>query len=337
MTGVAGITALTSPTAAIAQTAPRRLRWGFYDPYTNTCHGDGVDDIVHMASLTKLMTGAVEFERLNSPHPPFDPDSGALRIPEIRNDLDDRSRRSLAAFRPRYRGDPRGLHVGDIIPASDLLLGMGAKSCAICSLTLAVSDGEDTQEVMLQRIKHMRFVGEMNNLASRIGMSSTSYHNVIGYTDSGHYSTIRDTAKLCAFLEQTHSELTRHTFGQATFNLDIGGFHRDRHSSAYFVTHTDRMRFAKTAYTGAAGRCEAGSYHHPDWNPVYPVVMGANSKEQRTAWMGRAVGAIDTYVEQQLAMGNQPFGGRGMPSSPDPRRFIESRPIPLHHDFHTPA
>ncbi len=132
------------------------------------------DERVEPASLTKLMTAYLVFQRLRT---------GKIK-------LTDTVRISKKAWRRSRRSSRMYLKADTLVPVELLVKGMIIQSGNDASIALAefIAGSEDG------------FVSLMNEQAQRLGLTNTYYRNSTGLPDEGHYSTARDSARIAQAL-----------------------------------------------------------------------------------------------------------------------------------------
>lgn len=116
---------------------------------------------------------------------------------------------------------------------------------------LLLVSGNDAAQVLACHISGdcARFAARMNEKARELGMTNTHFTNPHGLSDSGHYSTARDLARLMEYCmkDQTFAEIDR--MSSATVDGKL------------LVNHNRLLRSCpgciggKTGFTEAAGRC----------------------------------------------------------------------------------
>jgi D-alanyl-D-alanine carboxypeptidase len=131
-------------------------------------HAQSADTLAHPASLAKLMTLYITFERLAD---------GRLELT-----------RSLRISRHASVQQPTrlGLRTGATISTRAAILGLVTKSANDAAVVLAeaISGNE------------FRFAALMTRTAHRLGMSHTSFYNASGLPDPRQWTTARDMSKL---------------------------------------------------------------------------------------------------------------------------------------------
>jgi len=213
------------------------------------------DERVEPASLTKLMTAYLVFQRLRT---------GKIK-------LTDTVRISKKAWRRSRRSSRMYLKADTLVPVELLVKGMIIQSGNDASIALAefIAGSEDG------------FVSLMNEQAQRLGLTNTYYRNSTGLPDEGHYSTARDSARIAQALIRDFPEYYRwYSEREFTYNA-ITQFNRNRllrHKPTVAGMKVDGM---KTGHTEAAGYCLVASALVGQMRLI-SVVMGTKSKKART-------------------------------------------------------
>lgn len=211
-----------------------------------------VDEPLDPASLTKLMTAYLVFQRLQS---------GKIK-------LTDTALVSEKAW--RMTGSRMYLEVDSRVSIQLLLQGMIIQSGNDASVALAEFIA-GTEEA---------FVNLMNEQAQRLGLSHTHYTNSTGLPDEQHYSTVRDLMRMAQILIHdfpeyyrwySEREFTYNNITQANRNLLL------RRDSPVDGIKIDGM---KTGYTETAGYCLAASARLGKMRLI-SIVMGAKSNALR--------------------------------------------------------
>jgi D-alanyl-D-alanine carboxypeptidase (penicillin-binding protein 5/6) len=145
------------------------------------------NDLMIPASMTKIMTAHVVFERLRT---------GELS-------LDDRftvSENAWAKGGWATGGSTMGLKIGETLTVEDLLRGViilsGNDACIV--LAEGISGSEEA------------FAREMTDLARRMGLASATFKNASGLDDDGHRISAIDLAKLAKAEIETSDDLYRY-------------------------------------------------------------------------------------------------------------------------------
>lgn len=119
------------------------------------------------------------------------------------------------------------------------------------------------------------FVQRMNNRAAELGLEHSHFMNSHGMHHADHYMSALDIARLAAYLEENHTEVTAlHTEAEFTFN-EIRQFNRNPLLGKF--PGADGI---KTGSTPEAGLCLAGSSTQ-DGMHLISVVMNCSSEQTR--------------------------------------------------------
>ena len=165
----------------------------------------------------------------------------------------------------RMSGSRTFIEAGDLVPVSDLLLGVIVQSGNDASVALAEAIAGSVES----------FVDLMNQQAELLGMKNTRFSNPTGLPADGHYSTARDMAILSRRTIVDFPELYRlYAVREHTFN-DIA--QRNRNGLLDKYPGSDGL---KTGYTKEAGYCLASSAQRGEMRLV-SVVMKTPSVRQR--------------------------------------------------------
>ena len=222
-------------------------------------HARSVDARLHPASLTKMMTLYIVFEAI---------ESGELG-------LDDEIRiSSRAASEPPSK---LGLRAGATIRLRYLIRAAAVKSAndAATALGEAVSGSEEA------------FAARMNRTAEALGMTSTTFRNAHGLTQSGHLSTARDMTVMGRRLFYDYPEY---------YNLFS---RRQTDAGLREVANTNRKFLA--AYRGADG-IKTGYTRAAGFNLVASAERGG-VRVIATVFGGRSTATRNARVAELLDMG----------------------------------
>jgi len=199
------------------------------------------------ASLTKLMTAYVLFEKLKS---------GSLSL----NEKISISRRATQA-----RGARLFLRAGSMVRVEDLLKGMLAVSANDAALALV----EHTE-------KHEAiFVMLMNVAARALELRQTVFVNVTGHDETGHVSTARDLARLTSALIRDFPEYYP-WFARKEFTYN----EITQHNHNALLWRDSSVDGVKTGHTRAAGYCLSASSRR-DGMRLIATVLGARDESAR--------------------------------------------------------
>ena len=136
------------------------------------------DTLMHPASMSKLMTIAMAFDRLAE---------GSLK-------MEDTFPVSESAW--RIQGSKMFVELGSRISVHDLLRGIIVQSGNDACVVVAEGIGGDEQN----------FARLMTERARQIGMTHSEFRNASGWPDPEHMMTARDLATLARYLVTTHKQ-----------------------------------------------------------------------------------------------------------------------------------
>ncbi len=205
------------------------------------------DKRLEPASLTKLMTAYLIFEKLKS---------GSLQLTEP-------VRISEKAW--RTTGSRMYLNVNETVPVEQLLKGMIIQSGNDASIALAehIAGSEET------------FVSLMNKKAQQLGLKNTHYTNSTGWPHSQQYTTAQDLARLAQTIIREHPEYYRwYSEREFTYNNIT---QTNRNLLLWRDHSVDGM---KTGYTEAAGYCLVSSAKRGNMRLI-AILMGAGNNKIR--------------------------------------------------------
>jgi D-alanyl-D-alanine carboxypeptidase (penicillin-binding protein 5/6) len=178
------------------------------------------DERMYPASMTKLMTAYLVFERLKN---------GTLS-------LDDTFPVSEKAW--RKGGSKMFVEVGDRVAVEDLLRG------------IIIQSGNDATIVVAEGLagSEEAFARRMTEKARELGMMDTQFRNASGWPDEEHYTTARDLSKLAVSLISSFPEFY-HLYSETEYTYaDIT--QQNRNPLLYRGIGADGL---KTGYTEASG------------------------------------------------------------------------------------
>ena len=151
-----------------------------------------------------------------------------------------------------------------------------------------IASGNDGSNALAEHISGTQeeFVALMNTMAKSLGMSSTQYMNTHGLTQEGHYTTARDTVKLC--MEAMDNKIFREIVCETEVVLPVTNKHAEttrRFTTNYLLSVQSQSGYryegaegVKTGNTTAAGRCLASSLRKDDlW--FFTVVLGGREDD----------------------------------------------------------
>lgn len=208
------------------------------------------------ASLTKLMTAYLVFN--------------ALRDKKL--DLEQTLPVSERAWNERKGGASVMFIDPKMTPkVSELLRG------------LIVQSGNDAAVALAEGVSGSveAFVEAMNRQAAAWGLKNTQFRNVTGMTESGHYSSARDVARVAARIIVDHPDFhPLYAMRSYTYN----GIKQDNRN--LLLGRDPTVDGMKTGYTDAAGYCLVASSAREMPNGkrrLVSVVLGTASREARAA------------------------------------------------------
>lgn len=180
------------------------------------------DEVIAIASLTKLMTAIIVLENYNL------------------DDLIQISASAVATY-----GDAGNLQIGEIMTIRDLLY-----------ITL-IESSNDGAEALAEKMGVSTFVYKMNEKAASLGMNNTWFINPSGLDEGNLYnfSTVNDLKKMVVYILENHSliaeilslpekELTSHS-----------GISRTIRNTNILLKESDAYLWGKTGYTDRANGC----------------------------------------------------------------------------------
>jgi len=163
---VAGVLLAAGHAGAVETTAKEAIVID-YDT-GNVLFAKNPDDEVGPASMTKMMTIYLLFERLKD---------GRLSL---------ESELPVSEKAWKMGGSKMWVKVGNKVKVEDLIRGIIVQSGN--DATIVVAEGLDGTEDA--------FAEEMNRKAKQLGMNHTHFRNASGWPEADHYSTVRDLATL---------------------------------------------------------------------------------------------------------------------------------------------
>ena len=223
-----------------------------YEPKTNRIiYEDNGDEVVNIASLTKIMTTIVAIENIK------DLDEYVTYTEEMKKEIP-------------YDASVAGLKVGDTVTYRDLLYASMLPSGADATTLLAYGIAGSSEN----------FVKLMNEKAKSLGLTNTHFVNVTGYDIPNHYSTPREV--LTYLLYALNNPLFKEIYETRNYTLTNGllvistiSKYQDRFSYDF----TDILG-SKTGYTDNAGLC-ISALADVNGNDLIILTLGAPVDEKR--------------------------------------------------------
>jgi len=207
-----------------------------------------IDARIEPASLTKLMTAYIIFEK--------------LRKNVIR--LTDMVKISEKAW--RMEGSRMYIEVDTHVSVGDLLKGMIIQSGNDASVALAEYVGGTEGS----------FVNLMNKQAKILGLSDTYYENSTGMPGENHYSTPRDLLRMTRALIRDFPEEYKRYYSEKEFS-----FNNITQPNRNLLLWRDKsVDGVKTGFTENAGYCLIASAKRDNMRLI-SIVIGADSKKSR--------------------------------------------------------
>ncbi len=229
--------------------------------------GENCDEILDMASTTKLMTAWLTLQAVKA-------------NPDL---LDEKT--IVSARADRTGGSTANLHEGESVSIRDLLYGLLLPSGNDASVVLAEhlgkryappADQPDVKEPL------KCFVAEMNREAARMGLEKTRFANTHGISVPDHHTSARDFFQLALTMNQDGSILpyvqTRQAIG--TLKGSSGYVRYELWKNSNQLLDTQGYLGMKTGTTPKAGACIVSMCErHGD--RIILVVLGSASDASR--------------------------------------------------------
>ena len=217
----------------------------------STLQATSADSLRHPASLTKIMTLYMLFERL---------ESGKLKLDTPMD---------VSAHASQQAPTKLGLRPGQTIRVEDAIKGLVTRSANDAAAVIAETIAGDEDD----------FAKLMTRKARALGMSKTIYKNASGLPDSEQVTTARDQATLGRAIQDRFPKYYRY-FATEAFNYK-GRSIRNHNKLPGRVEGVDGI---KTGYTRASGFNLVTSMKRGN-SYVVGVVMGGRSGGSRDAIM----------------------------------------------------
>jgi len=225
----------------------------------NVLHAAKADELRHPASLTKIMTLYLLFERL---------DAGKLRLD---------SQLAVSEHASVQAPTKLGLKPGQSIGVEDAIRGLVTKSANDAAVVIAEAIGGSEHD----------FAEMMTLKAHAIGMNRTVYRNASGLPNDEQVTTARDQALLGRAIQERFPRYYRYF---ATPSFTYHGETMRNHNK--LLGHVDGMDGIKTGYTEASGFNLVASVRRNNKH-IVSVVLGGTSAGARDA---RMRSLIEEYI-----------------------------------------
>lgn len=205
-------------------------------------YSKNADEIVEIASLTKMMTALVTIENTSDL---------TKEITITEKDFEGTTGYSKAGFK-----------VGDKVTYEDLLYGI-----------LLPSGADAVNAAVNNTLGYKKFIAIMNETAKKIGMNNTNFSNPIGKDDKNNYSTASDIAKLLKY--SLKNETFKKVFTTKSYKTTNGLNLKSTVSNYDNILQTNKIDGAKSGFTKQAGRCLASITNLHDVNYLLVVIKSS--------------------------------------------------------------
>jgi len=240
----------------------------------NVMHADKADELRHPASLTKIMTLYLLFEKL---------DAGKIRLD---------SQLPISEHASVQAPTKLGLKPGQSIQVEDAIQAMVTKSANDAAVAVAEAIGGSERG----------FADMMTLKAHALGMNRTTYRNASGLPNDDQVTTARDQALLGRAVQERFPRYYRYF---ATPSFTYHGQTMRNHNQ--LLGHVEGMDGIKTGYTEASGFNLVASVRRNNRH-IVSVVMGGTSASARDA---RTHSLIDEYIVAAAPQKTVVAGGAG--------------------------
>jgi D-alanyl-D-alanine carboxypeptidase len=274
------------------------------------------DALRHPASLTKVMTLYLLFERL---------DAGKIKLD---------TPLKVSEYASEQAPTKLELKPGQTITVEDAIKGIVTKSANDAAVVIAENLGSDEQA----------FAKLMTQKAHALGMSRTTYINASGLPDDDQVTTARDQALLGRAIQERFPRYYKY-FSTVSFVFRGTTIHGHNH----LLGAVDGVDGIKTGFTRASGFNLLTSLHR-DGRYLVGVVMGGPSASERDAHMRELInehikeatlhrtapllaeGSEHHEEVQQVAFGKAAMTSAAMTSAAMTSAPMTSAPVPAHAD-----
>jgi D-alanyl-D-alanine carboxypeptidase len=234
-------------------------------------HADKADEIRHPASLTKIMTLYLLFEKL---------DAGKIKLD---------SQLPVSEHASAQAPTKLGLKPGQTIEVEDAIRGLVTKSANDAAVAIAEAIGGSEHD----------FAELMTSKAHAIGMSHTVYRNASGLPNDDQVTTARDQAALGRAIQDRFPRYYKY-FATPSFTWQGETLRNHNH----LLGHVEGLDGIKTGYTQASGFNLVASVRRDDRH-IVSVVLGGTSAGARDA---RMRSLIEDYIESASPQKNMVAG-----------------------------
>jgi D-alanyl-D-alanine carboxypeptidase len=244
---------------------------------------DSADGLRHPASLTKIMTLYLLFERL---------DEGKLKLD---------SPLKVSGHAASQAPSKLGLEPGDTIEVEDAIRAIVTKSANDIAVVVAEALAGDEDE----------FAHVMTSKAHALGMSRTEYRNASGLPDDDQVTTARDQALLGRAIQERFPRYYRY-FSTPSFTYHGNSMRNHNH----LLGSVEGVDGIKTGYTEASGFNLVTSLRRGNRHLV-AVVLGSRSAGARDE---RMRDLLDQYIARASERHTAPVIAESAPQTDQPAK-----------------
>jgi len=230
------------------------------------------DEVLPLASITKLMTALVAFELVSG--------EKVVAVP-------------TAATKVQ---SPTGLQDGEILTTKTLTNLTLIASSNDAAFALASAAGT----VLGQSSQTDQFIYAMNIRAEEIGLPSLRFYNMTGLdqspTEPGAVGTAKDISLLLQFILKHYPDLLPVTTTEALRAYNTAGEFHDVNNTNPIISSIPNLLASKTGYTDLAGGNLIVAFDAGFNRPIIITVLGS-SKQGRFSDVKKLVDAVTIPVE----------------------------------------
>src|SRR5882724_2952911 len=250
------------------------------------------DGLRHPASLTKIMTLYLLFERL---------DAGKMKLD---------TEMSVSERASDQAPTKLGLRPGQTIRVEDAIKGLVTRSANDAAVVIAEAIGGEEDD----------FAKMMTRKAHALGMSRTTYRNASGLPDDEQVTTARDQATLGRAIQERFPRYYRY-FSTLTFNYHGQSIRNHNH----LLGEVEGVDGIKTGYTRASGFNLVTSIRRGNRHLVGVVMGGRSGGSRDTIMRGLLAENLDkasstrtaaAIIERNAADSNSDVADADTPSKP---------------------
>jgi D-alanyl-D-alanine carboxypeptidase len=253
-------------------------------------HSSNADSIRHPASLTKIMTLYLLFERL---------EAGKIRLD---------TQLKVSEHAAEQAPTKLGLKPGATIAVEDAIKAVVTKSANDAAVTIAENLGGDEES----------FAKLMTDKAHALGMNRTTYVNASGLPDDDQNTTAQDQALLGRAIQERFPRYYKY-FSTEEF-VYRGHAMRNHNHLLGVVGGVDGI---KTGYTRASGFNLVTSVHR-DGRYIIAVVLGGRSSYERDS---RMRDLINTHIKEASLRHTAPVIAENAGHHRDSEQRGEQKPV----------